>query len=221
MHTIPAEAVVEDTTADLSWSAVAVTAHLTTPVIGLDEQPLHLDAPVSWGAYQAYLATHGHGTLPPMTDEHAVDFALPLATWTEGGTWGWACSRGQYDPVAWSTTAMRRRPATAEMARYSRDAKHHLSAGPMKARDVPLPATLTGTVTWHALAHPGELRELLDRVWAIGRHGRHGHGRVTRWEITTGSGRDAWKDRVMPHPDGAVQGVRAPYHHPTRKVAAR
>lgn len=212
---------VVDTTAAPQWAAVAVTAHLTTPAVGLDAHPLHLDGPVSWGAYQQHLTEHGHASLPPMSDTQAVDFALPLATWTAGGTWGWACSRAHYTPAGWGTSAMRRRPAVDEMARYSSDPKHHLSAGPMKARDTPLQTTLVDTVVWHALADPSALEELLTRVWSLGRLGRHGHGRILRWTVTEHADRDAWRDRVMPHEGGTMQAVRAPYHHPMRKVPAR
>lgn len=221
MHTLDPQRVVVDCTADPMWSAVRVTARLATPAIAVDTHPLHLDGPLSWGAYQAHIAAHGHGALPPMTDDHAVDFPLPLAAWAQGGTWGWACSRAHYIPDGHTTLAMRRRPATDAMARYAPDARHHLSAGPMKARDTPLPATLVPAVAWYALADPGPLSVLLDRVWSLGRLGRHGHSRVESWSVEPHEDRDAWQDRIMPHPDGIVQGIRAPYHHPLRKVTAR
>ncbi|MBX6386623.1 MAG: hypothetical protein IRZ07_27220 [Microbispora sp.] len=210
-----------DTTADPRWQPVKVVAHLATPVINLDTHPMHLDGPVSWGAYIAYTAEYGHCALPPMSPTQVVDFTLPLATWQMHGAWGWACSRAVYDPVGYTTLAARRRPAVDEMARYTSDKKHHLAAGPMKARDTPLAATLIDTVTWFALADPEPLASLLDRVHTIGRHGRHGHGRVHAWEVLPHDDRDAWRDRVLPHPDGVPQPIRAPYHHPTRKVPAR
>lgn len=209
-----------DTTTNTRFQPVQVTAHLSTAVINLDTHPPHLDAPVSWGAYQAYIATHGHNSLPPMTNEHAVDFALPLATWEHDGVWGWTCSRAHYEAAGYTTLAMRRRPAVDQMARLAKDKKHHLAAGPMKARDTPLPATLVNQVTWYALADPDPLRHLLNRVWSLGRLGRHGHGRITHWEVDTHHNRDAWKDRTMPHSNGTLQGIRAPYHHQTRKVPA-
>src|SRR5690606_33932854 len=110
-----------DTTAAPRWQPVRVVAHLATPVIGLDTHPMHLDGPAAWGAYRAYIAAHGHCSLPPLSDEHAVDFALPLATWNMHGTWGWACSRAHYTPAGYTTVAMRRRPAVDEMARYTSD----------------------------------------------------------------------------------------------------
>lgn len=210
----------DDTTGDTRWQPVMVAATLATPAVGLDTHPLHLDGPAAWGAYQQYLHEAGHGKLPPASSEYAIDWALPMATWVSGGTWGWACSRARYEPVGHGTSAMRRPPATAAMTRYTADAKHHLSAGPMKARDTPLQTTLVDVVTWHALADPAALRALLERVWSLGRLGRHGHGHIREWTLTPGPDRDAWRDRVMPRPDGIPQGIRAPYHHPTRKVPA-
>lgn len=209
-----------ESTTEERWAPVVVTALLSTPVVGFDTHPPHLDGPVSWGAYQAHRAVHGTDALPPMTSEQAVDFALPLATWQRHGTWGWACSRAHYTPQGYTTVAMRKKPATEAMARYTPAPKHHLSAGPEKSRETPLPATLVDKVVWCALADPEPLRDLLGRVWSLGRLGRHGHGRVTRWDVAPGGDRDAWADRVMPAPDGTVQGIRAPYHHPTRQVPA-
>lgn len=210
-----------DTTADPRWQPVQVVAHLATPVANLDGNPMHLDGILSWAAYLAYTEQHGHCALPPMTPDQAVDFALPLATWHMHGAWGWACSRAIYEPVGHTTLAVRRRPAVDEMARYTRDRKHHLAAGPLKARDTPLPATLATEITWHALGDHEDIEQLLQRVHAIGRHTRHGHGRVLRWEVHPHDDRDAWRNRVLPHPDGVPQPIRAPYHHPLRRVPAR
>lgn len=209
-----------DTTTGARFRPVVVTAHMDTAVVGLDTHPPHLDAPASWGAYQAHRAAHGVDALPPMADEHAVDFDLPLATWERDGGWGWCCSRAHYEPLGYTTVDVRRRPETDVMARMSSDRKHHLSAGPMKARDTPHPATLVAEVVWYALADPAPLRDLLDRVWALGRFGRHGHGRIARWDIAEHHDRDAWTDRVFPDPEGRVQGIRAPYHHRMRQVPA-
>src|SRR5690606_41586573 len=114
----------------------------------------------------------------------------------------------------------RRSPAVDESARYARARKHHRAAGRMKARCTPLPAPLVREIAWYALADPAPLAELLARVWSLGRLGRHGHGRVLRWEVHPHDDREAWRDRVLPHPDGVPQSIRAPYHHPKRKVPA-
>ena len=91
---------------------------------------------------------------------------------------------------------------------------------PMKARDTPLPATLVSEITWYALADPDRSLNSWIEVLSVGRLGRHGHGRVLRWEVHPHDDREAWRDRVLPHPDGVPQSIRAPYHHPTRQVPA-
>lgn len=228
-----------DTTGDPSWEPVRVTARLAEPVINIDGHPAHLDGPASWGAYLAYTDVHGYHSLPPMTDDTAVDFDLPLARWTApapggahpaaraadpGMVWGWACSAAHYDAAGYTTAAVRRRPATDEAARYTRDAKWHLAAGPLKARDTPHSATLTRQITWWALADPEPLQRLLDRVHGLGRHTRHGHGRVLSWQVARDpAARTRWRDRTWPDPDGTgpIAAIRAPYHHPTRRMPCR
>lgn len=225
---------VADTTGDPRWEPVRVTARLAEPVLGLDSHAAPLDGPVSWGAYLEFVSVHGHGALPAMTDDHAVDFALPLATWTapapEGvhelaraadrsRVWGWACSRALYPQPEYTTVPVRRRPAADEAARYTTDRKWHLAAGPLKARDTPHQAVLVREIVWYALGDPEGLQHLLGRVHGLGRHTRHGHGSVLTWEITVDpAARERWRDRPWPDPTGHPTGIRAPYHHPTRKA---
>lgn len=234
---IAPRSVTHSSVGDPRWEPVRVTARLTEPVIHLDGHPAHLDGPASWGAYLAYVSAHGHGSLPAMTDDSALDFDLPIARWLAPApdgvhdqaraadpafVWGWACSRAVYAPAGYTTVPVRRRPAVDEAARYTRDGKWHLAAGPLKARDTPLSATHTGEVEWWALADPGLLQGLLDRVHGIGRHTRHGHGRVQRWTVTVDeAAAEKWQDRVWPDPDGAPDAIRAPYHHPTRRMPCR
>lgn len=228
---------ITDTTGDPRWEPVRVVARLGEPVIGIDGHGMHLDGPVSWGAYQEWVAEHGHDALPAMSDNAAVDFALPLATWTAaapegvhdlaraadpGQVWGWACSRAHYTAAGHTTIPVRRRPAVDEAARYATDRKWHLSAGPLKARDTPHPAVLVDQVTWWALADPEALQHLLGRVHALGRHGRHGHGRVLAWTVTVDeAARTRWRERAWPDPGGLPDGIRAPYHHRTRRMPCR
>lgn len=231
--------VTHDTISEPRWEPVCVTARLAEPVIHLDGHAAHLDGPASWGAYLAYVERHGHDALPAMTDDAAADFDLPLARWVAPAphhahdtaraadpafVWGWACSRAIYDPAGYTTIPARRRPAADEAARYTRAAKWPLAAGPLKARDTPHSATMTREITWWALADPEPLQALLDRVHGLGRHTRHGHGRVQSWEITPDdTARQRWRDRTWPDPDGtrAAGSIRAPYHHPTRRMPCR
>src|SRR5690606_10071565 len=136
-----------DTTDDSRWAPLRIVAHIAEPIAGWDTHRGHLDGPLSWGAFQAWQATHGRHTLPPPGPDSVVDFALPLATWTRpappaahprtlnhaGDVWGWACSAADYTPAAHTKVEVRRRPAAAEMARWATDRKHHVSTGPLKA----------------------------------------------------------------------------------------
>lgn len=224
---------VVDTTGAGRWAPVRVTARLAEPVAALDTNPLALDGPAAWGAFQAYQETRGTRTLPPMGRGQAVDFTLPLATWTHpapegahplalngaGLAWGWACSRGVYAPLTHTKIEVRRKPETNPMARYSSDRRHHIATGPLKARDTPVPATLVREVEWWALADPDALRVLLARVTHLGRHTRHGHGRVLEWRVEADeTAWVRWGDRPFPHPAGTPGAIRAPYHHHTRRM---
>ena len=71
-----------DTTGSPRWVPVRVVAHLAEPVLNLAAAPIHLDGPAAFGGYLAHVSTHGHHTLPKMGRDSAVDFDLPLATWT-------------------------------------------------------------------------------------------------------------------------------------------
>lgn len=225
-----------NTTSNPAMIPVRVEARLAEPVIGADTNPLHLDGPLSQAGYAAHLDQHGHGHLPPMTPDFCVDFTLPLASWTapapDSGVhdlaraahpdlvWGWACSAADYTPAGATIVQVRRRPATDIMARYTGDRTHHLSAGPLKARDVPQPATLVEAVTWWALTpDPGRLQAMLARVPGIGRMPRHGNGRVHQWTVTEDPlAAQRWRWRTWPQTGGLPAGVRAPYHHPTRRM---
>uniref|UniRef100_UPI001EF4566D hypothetical protein n=1 Tax=Frankia sp. CIT1 TaxID=2880974 RepID=UPI001EF4566D len=163
----------------------------------------------------------------------AVDFVLPLATWTRaapgpvhplavnraGDAWGWACSAARYTPAAQARVEVRRKPAAGPMSRYAPDRKHHVATGPLKARDGLVPAVITPEVIWWALGDPGMVCDLLDRVTHLGRHTRHGHGRILAWDVTVDEkARGRWRERVWPDPAGAPDGIRAPYHHSSRRM---
>lgn len=224
---------VADTTEEGRWTPVRVTARLGEPVAALDTNPLCLDGPAAWGAFQAWQEAHGTRALPPMGHGQAVDFALPLATWAHpapegahpaactaaGLAWGWACSAGVYTPLARTRVQVRRKPETPAMARYAPDRRHHLATGPLKARDTPVPATLATEVGWWALADVDALRPLLARVTHLGRHTRHGHGRVLEWRVEPDEiAWVRWRERPFPDPAGVPGSIRAPYHHHTRRM---
>lgn len=234
MTLVPYGSVV-DTTSDPAWVPVTVTARLAEPVIGLDTNPMALDGPLSWCAAQAALAAGE--TLPPVRKDWMVDFALPVATWTAtpsrsgvdprllaadgASVWGWACSQAMYTVDGYTAVHMRRRPATLEMSRYSRDRKHHAGLGVMKARDVVLPATVVTAIHWHALADPDALAEFLTHLTHVGRVTGHGNGRVHTVTVAPARDRDGWRNRPMPDPAGGEVGIRAPYYHFSRRMPCR
>src|SRR5690606_35446871 len=172
--------------------------------------PFMLDGPLAWVAWQR--------SGLPMDTSDPVDFDLPLGRWEIGGTWGWQCSAGVLDVAAHTAGQMRRKPATAEMSRYTRDRKHHCGLGPHKARDTTLAVVWLHTITWQltSIDQP-TLEGMLTDITHLGKHYSRGYGRVREWQITDGVP-DGWRARPLPSPTGSLQGVRPPYHHLSRKV---
>lgn len=193
---------------------LVVTAHLSTPVIGVDRAPLMLDAPLAW-AYAD--RAHGRGDrIPPITDTLAVDFPLPLARHDVGDTWVWCTSAGVVEIAAWTGVQIRRKPATDAMARFATDRKHHAGLGPYKARDTTLSAVLARTITWECLATDrDDLLDLLGHVVNLGGRHRNDFGHVESWTIAASTRPDGWMDRPMP----PEYPARAPYWHPTRRAS--
>lgn len=190
-----------------------VVAHLTTPVIGLD-QPFMLDGPLAWAWVDREKASSR--SVPPLTAKHCPDFPLPLAQMETHGTWVWCTSQAELDVQAYTGIQIRRKPAVDAMARYAPDRKHHAGLGPQKARDTSLAAMLARTATWHVLCTDRpDLEDLLSRVTNLGGRHRNDFGHVDRWTIDTDPDSEAWRNR--PWPD--QYGSRAPYWHPTRRKA--
>lgn len=228
---------VRETAADGPAVPVIVRAELAEPVLSLAEHPACLDGPASFGAYEHALA-HG-AILPPLSHAYAIDFALPLATWTRppsspdvdpdllavdgAAVWGWACSRALYTTDLHTQTVVRKKPATDAMARYSGDRRHHLGLGPHKARVQAVSGVFVREINWYALAtDPDLLLEILQLVPSLGSRTRHGHGRVLRWHVEPDpAAAEAWRARPFPDPDGQPGAIRAPYHHPTRRMLCR
>lgn len=223
---------VTDEVTSSAWRPLRVVAHLAEPLV-VTTDPLHLDGPLSYGAYQA--ARAAHVVLPPLTPARCTDFVLPLATWVrpapdgidpdlltpDGAVWGWACSRARFNGDGSTVVEVRKKPPVREFARYTDATRHHDALGPHKARNQSLPARLVTRVTWWALGDPDRVADLLTRVRGLGRVVGHGNGRVLRWTVEAGGpgDRDHWRDRDWPSTDpAAVPGsIRAPYWHPTHR----
>ena len=198
-----------------------VTAYLDTPVIGTLSP---LDAPLSYAAYQR--AVRDGRPLPPMTDEYVTDFPLPLSRWEREGVWGWCTSDAIVSIHDFSTSVeIRRKPATREMARFTKAKDHHSGLGAMKARNTVLSADYYRELDWLVAcddqAQADALLDLLGDVTNLGARHRNGFGHVQKWELRPLKYTDMiWeKRRPMPTPDGPVmRRPRAPYHHPSGRV---
>lgn len=200
-------------------TALRVTASLDSELVGVSGM-FGLDAPLSWAAYQEVLASAPE-LLERMTDDHAQDFDLPLARVDVGDDWVWATSRAHVEIAAHTAVQIRRKPATAEMARWGRDGKHHSGAGAFKARNAVVPAVLAGRVWWDVdCVDRARLEGLLAGVTHLGARVRNGFGRVAEWMVEDGRA-GGWLDRPMPDGSGAgvVEGIRAPYWHSSRQRA--
>lgn len=198
-------------------SSVHVTAHLDRPSVGLIERPFLLDGPVAWAV--AELAKRDGIALPPATREHVPDLDLPFERWEQAGTWGWKVSRGRPAVEAYTAVEIRRKPATAEMARFTTEKKHHLGLGPHKARDTTVAAAWVTRIEWDAeTTDETRLADLLSTVTHLGGHAAIGYGHVTKWQIEPGTP-GAWADRPMPDTD-PHEAVRAPYWHHSRRLHA-
>lgn len=228
---------VVDTTGDGRWTPLRVTALLAQPVVGLPRDPLHLDGPIQWAAFQA--ALHAGAKLPPLPPgAWPHDYATPMATWTapctrpdpdpralgDGGqAWGWACSAASYEAVRHDVAWVRRKPALAEMAHWTTAGRHHIGLGPRRAANVPHQAAWTCRIVWWCLADPQPLADMLrTHVTHLGKLARHGWGHVLEWTVETDEAATSkWRARDMPDADGSPASIRAPYWHDGRRMPAR
>lgn len=212
-----------DTRSLSSWRPLRIVAQMQEPVV-TNGDPIHIDGILAWGAY----ATHpNRDELPPMTSTSCVDFALPLATWRIGTTWGWCASAAQW-PVETirRTEHVRRKPPQHEYIQLTTQRSYDYGVGPAKAVNKPVPTAFARTLHWYALGDEDGVRALLDHVTHIGKLMGHGHGAVLAWvvEVTEADWsieRDGRLMRRMPagwggRPMTHRGGLRPPYHHRTR-----
>lgn len=229
---IPPRSVV-DTLDDGAWSPMRITVRLDEPLVADLHRPLTADGALAWCAWLEYREARRADPPPMRPTVSPLDLDLGLATWTcrptaepadgralgvDGQAWGWAASHHIPVPQARTAVQVRRRPPDREFARLTGEKAHHHGAGPYKARDNVHPAAWIGEITWWALGDPARVAELLTRLTHLGRLGRHGYGRVHTCEVAPGGDRDRWRARSFPAEGGRPDGIRAPYHHPTRRM---
>lgn len=206
---------------------------------------LHLDGPLSWGAYLEWVEEHDPTSLPPISSGSVVDFELPLAAWMaptigdpdpaivlpDGQVWGWCCSAAQAEWRCPGKREVRKRPVLSEMVRWTAATSENYGTGPRKARDLAYPTMLATEIRWYAMGDLARVRDLLSRVSAIGKLSHHGSGQVLRWEAEACEHDwSIWQGarlmRRLPATDELTDAgrtatygaIRAPYHHPSREV---
>lgn len=172
---------------------------------------LHLDAPVSYGAYHA-LDIQTRRTIPPIdSTDFPIDIGLPLSTWwvdydpalhgdvdprllkrrrrgkdgPPAQLWGWCASAAVEDGWLRSKLEIRKKPAIKEMGRYTDAKTHNVSAGHMKAYDLAMPTVFAREVTWYAHGELAAVQDLLTRfVPGLGKKRSTGSGTVRAWTVT-------------------------------------
>lgn len=187
-------------------TSLKVTAHLIERTSGIVGREFLLDGPLAWAE-----ATRPDSAYPTITREHAPEILLPLEKWEQNGLWGWKNSRAHYQVQAHTMLEIRKKPADAELVRFTKEKKNHHALGPHKARDIAIPIAIIPSISWEIeCADEDWLRLLLDRITHLGSHRAIGLGQVTHWEIEPGTP-GAWADRPMTLP------TRPPYWHYERK----
>jgi len=224
------------------FETLHVVADLGAPVAGWDDG-IHLDGPLSFGAFLD-MDYEDRQKLPPISGPWALDFQLPLDTWTcpaspgEGHAqlrikdtellWGWRCSAAHADWRGADVRKVRKRVAVAEMARLTDSPSVNMAGGRFKAQEIPYPTRVARQLHWWCVGDGDEILRLLDPVHAIGKLCNQGLGTVLRWHVETAGDdwsiqRDGHLTRRMPLSSGllgfaSVGSIRAPYHHRSRKL---
>jgi CRISPR type IV-associated protein Csf3 len=234
-----------------------VTARMAAPVCYYGDG-MHLDGIVALG-YWRLMDPEKRALIPPLSRPWALDFELPLERWTadavlptsaderlfaeppekndtlKGQVWGWKASAVCAEWLRESLMMTRKRPAVAEMARYSRPGpraksdKVLIASGRFKAWNKPYPTRLALKLVWYCVGDPNELRRCLDEVTHLGKLGSAGLGRILEWTVEEcdedySVDRGGQLMRTMPLSHGGLipttAPIRPPYHHPSRRVPA-
>lgn len=222
------------------WVPLVVTAELSEPVLYYGDG-MHLDGLLAYSAFRVYARHNGLDGIPHITDQWVVDFDLPLCRWTtpapdgtdprlltpDGLIWGWCASAVQIpEDAPRRSVALRKMPATDEMARYTDSPSISLGAGALKAADLVFPAVMTRTLTWYAAGHKNRVRRLLKHISHVGKKTAHGYGRVQRWSVRKAD--EDWSicrgdtltrrmpSTTRPRAHAHRMAIRPPYHHHSR-----
>lgn len=218
-------------------NGMLVTAKMAEPVVYYDDG-LHLDGILAWAAYLDLTEDERWG-LPPITDDWATDFDLPLQRWHvdvvamdarlrgDEGVWGWCATQVLSGWLRRGSHEIRKKPAAEKMARHTASPSVNLGTGPGKAYNLIVPTAFAHELHWAAIGDMKEaLRLLSTHVQGVGKHCARGMGRVLHWSIrqVDVSTEDILKNRVMPCSERqatCIRAIRPPYHHGSRHTWAR
>lgn len=212
--------------------AVTVTARLQSGAVLPSVFPAPLDGMLASVVHRRRMGNR-YGSA---VDHHRMD--LPLCrtpTFVAGKQWVWAATCAEPDPgagmdVHWwhqrfddsaAEEVVDRLPQSTSTVRY-------------KSWRVPLPVTVTGTLTWRALGDPDQLAELLADCHHVGKKRSQGEGLILEWSVAddgpadwsviqgTGDGAPtrpwplrAWEWLGYPsEPDTILAAIRPPYWRP-------
>lgn len=207
-------------------SLCRVTAHLSVPVASY--HPLHLDGVLAAKAFDTE-----HHLTRQCGEEAIADPHIPLARLHLLGARCYLCTSW-----IWPEDAVRGRENFTTRKDDEdielRAGPWQVSAGPEKARNMPIPTIEAASVSWLCIGRRASLREILRYVPSIGMLRRQGYGVVSQWEVETLD--DGDKTGVLIDSQGraarhlpAVWAIgatergayEAPYWHPARTRETR
>lgn len=231
---------------DYLLQPIRVTATLRHGIAHASPWTVSLDGLLAAQLWAQHKANHTPET-SALDQPDPPDLELPLARCTaDPQWWHWAATCGWPDQT----------PDRPEIRYWGtrldhRHAEHNATAlpknlpdsqGRWKAYWMPLPVTVTRTLTWHAVGDPETIQRLLTPVTAIGKKRSQGEGRVDAWTIVVDDTLDnfaaghlsAAGSLARPCPeaclagrDGIVDGgagyaaIRPPHMHYSRRTDVR
>jgi CRISPR type IV-associated protein Csf3 len=234
-----------------------VRARMETPVVTFGDG-LHLDGVVAWGRY-LQMPPAERDALPSLGEAWADDFDLPLARWeceavyergaapddrlfverpdrdlfaVRGRVWGWRASAVHARWLTSGVYEMRKPCVVAAVSRWGTGtSKLQVSSGRYKSWNRTYPTRFALVLEWYCVGDAAALRELLAKVWGVGKLCQHGLGKVLEWTVEESESdwsceRDGAITRVLPSlwcARGYLRrtAIRPPYHHVSRRVLAK
>lgn len=228
------------------FQPLRVTAHLTVGVAHASPWTCSLDGLLASVLWQDHKQANPP-EVPALSLLDPPDLPLPLARcerdplwWHWAATCGWPSASPDRPEIRYWHTRTDHRHIERNVAQLP--AKLPEGSGRWKAYRMPLPITVTQSLTWHAIGAIGAVESLLSSIQAIGKKRSQGEGRVARWEVTPADLSDFAAAHLSPTgalarptPHGCLAdyegplvdggdgyaGIRPPHMHPSRRTDVR